>query len=355
MKKTFRVWAGAAIGLAIVTLSSCAYDPYYGSSAGVSYSSGGSSLGYGDGYGYGNSSFSTSIFVSTGNPRWGYDPYTYSYYDYTRRAYYDPYLYGYYPVGFRPYRVYGVPHPHGWRPGRGYCPPPSRIRSTTLSGYRNRESLYRNTNYSWARSARQDQSRGPSQSGFRPQTGRDGRDSRDGRFGNSGRESSDRFQNRSNSGFRPQTTQPSGNTRIDSGSRFPGQREGTPDRGSREGFQRPGFQNSGQRDGTPDRGSREGFQRPGFQNSGQRPDRRPSSPTGFNNPVGIRESQRTGPSASQIQRPSRSPSAQQPRFSPQQRPSATQSEAAPSRSRGEGRPQMNSGGGGREFRGRSRD
>ena len=48
------------------------------------------------------SSFNTSVFVGTGNPRWGYDPYCYSYYDYTPPRYYDPYLNGYYPVGYRP-------------------------------------------------------------------------------------------------------------------------------------------------------------------------------------------------------------------------------------------------------------
>ncbi len=320
MKKSFRVLASTAIGLAIATLSSCAYDPYYSSSAGVSYSSGSGGLGYGDGYGYGNSSFSTSIFVSTGDPRWGYDPYTYSYYDYTRRAYYDPYLYGYYPVGFRPYRVYGVPHPHGWRPGRGYCPPPSRIRSTTLSGYRNRESLYRNTNYSWARSARQDQSRGPSSSGFRPQTGRDGRydgrNSDNNRFENRGRDSNDRFQNRS-SDFRPQTTRPTGNTRIDSNDRF-----------------------SGQREGRYDGGRREDSQRRGFQNSNQRPDRRPSSPSGFNNPVATSERGGSTPTA---------------QIRPQQRSAATRGEAAsPNRGRNEGRQPSNSGGR-REARGRTQD
>jgi hypothetical protein len=137
---------GAAVSLAI---SSCAYDPYY-SSVGGSYSTG-----YGDGYGYGGSNFSTSFFVSTGDPRWGYDPYTYCYYDYRSRRYYDPYLYGYYPIGYRPYALYGVPHPHGWRPGSRYCPPPRTVRDVTVVNYRNRESAYRNTDYSWARQVRQ--------------------------------------------------------------------------------------------------------------------------------------------------------------------------------------------------------
>ena len=152
MRKNLLPWStavGAAVSLAI---SSCAYDPYY-SSAGGYYSTGYG--GYGDGYGYGGSNFSTSFFVSTGDPGWGYDPYTYCYYDYRSRRYYDPYLYGYYPVGYRPYALYGVPHPHGWRPGHGYCPPPQTVRNVTVVNYRNRESAYRNTDYSWARQVRQ--------------------------------------------------------------------------------------------------------------------------------------------------------------------------------------------------------
>lgn len=138
---------GAVVALA---LSSCAYDPN-SYAVGGSYSTG---YGYGDGYGYGNSGFSTSMFVSTGDPRWGYDPYCYSYYDYTRRCYYDPYLYGYYPMGYRPVVVVGVPHPHGYN--RSHCPPPSRVRNYNLANYHNRESAYRNTSYSWARQVRQD-------------------------------------------------------------------------------------------------------------------------------------------------------------------------------------------------------
>ena len=72
--------------------TSCYYDPsYYSGSASVPTSYG---SGYGYGYGYGGSNFSTSFFVSTGDPGWGYDPYCYSYYDYRRRCYYDPYLHG---------------------------------------------------------------------------------------------------------------------------------------------------------------------------------------------------------------------------------------------------------------------
>lgn len=153
MKKLLRHWKAVACGAAAaLTFSSCAYDPYY-TSVGGSYSSG-----YGDGYGYGGSNFSTSVFVSTGDARWGYDPYCYSYYDYHRRCYYDPYLNGYYPVGYRPPVVVGVPHPHDWRPGRGYCPPPTYIRNTTVVNYRNREDLYRKTNYDWAPQVRRGQS-----------------------------------------------------------------------------------------------------------------------------------------------------------------------------------------------------
>lgn len=145
MRKILLPWT-AGLGTAISLLfSSCAYDPYYSSAGGY----------YGDGYGYGGSSFSTSLFVTTGDPRWGYDPYTYCYYDYGSRRYYDPYLYGYYPVGYRPYGVYGVPHPYGWRPGHGHCPPPRTVRNVTVVNYRNRESAYRNSNYSWARQVKQ--------------------------------------------------------------------------------------------------------------------------------------------------------------------------------------------------------
>lgn len=152
MKKNLRLLAGAAVGAAVAFgFTSCTYDPYYSSaSVGGSYRAG-----YGDGYGYGGRSFSTSAFIRTGDPRWGYDPYSYSYYDYTRRAYYDPYLHGYYPVGFRPAFVYGVPHPYGWRPGIAFIRPPIGIRNVTVVNYRNRESAYRSSNYSWARQVRQ--------------------------------------------------------------------------------------------------------------------------------------------------------------------------------------------------------
>ncbi len=169
MNKIFRHWMVAAAGAVIAFgFSSCAYDPYY-SSVGGSYSSG-----YGDGYGYGGSNFSTSLFISTGDPRWGYDPYCRSYYDYRSRRYYDPYLYGYYPVGYRPVVVVGAPHPHGWRPGRRYCPPPKKVRNVTVVKYRDRESAYRNSKYSWAKQVRAKprsqthiRSQGPSRSSYR--------------------------------------------------------------------------------------------------------------------------------------------------------------------------------------------
>lgn len=152
MKTTFRHPLMAAFGAVIALgFSSCEYDPYY-SSYGGSYSSG-----YGDGYGYGSSSFSTSFFVGTGDPRWGYDPHTYCYYDYYSHRYYDPYLYGYYPVGYRPVVVVGAPHPHGWRPGYGHCPPPSRVRDVVVVNYRDRESCYRKSDYSWAKQVRSQQ------------------------------------------------------------------------------------------------------------------------------------------------------------------------------------------------------
>lgn len=129
-----------------IGMGSCAYDPNY--MAGGYYGAS-----YGEGYGYGYSGFSTSMFVSTGDPRWGYDPYCHSYYDYTRRCYYDPYLYGYYPIGYRPVVVVGVPHPHGY--SHSYCPPPTRVRSITLVNYNRRADAYRSSGYSWAGQVRQ--------------------------------------------------------------------------------------------------------------------------------------------------------------------------------------------------------
>ena len=176
------VLAGLAVGAAALAVSSCAYDPYY---SGGSYSSYGG--GYGDGYGYGGSSFSTSVFVGTGNSQWGYDPYAGAYYDYTRRAYYDPYLYGYYPVGYRPRYVVGSPHPHGWRRGNGYCAPPSRIRSHNLTDYHNRGEHYRGLGRDWSRDVQVSnpgQDQGSGSGGHR--------DSHDRPFGNGGSSHGDR-------------------------------------------------------------------------------------------------------------------------------------------------------------------
>ncbi|MEO8614337.1 MAG: hypothetical protein ABI600_04290 [Luteolibacter sp.] len=156
MKKNLRLLVGVAVGAAaFLAFTSCAYDPYYSSSSVGGYYGGG----YGDGYGYGGSSFSTSLFVSTGDPRWGYDPNCYSYYDYQRRCYYDPYLNGYYPIGYRPPVIYGCPHPYGWRSGSGYCPPPRGVRNVAVVNYRNRESAYRNSGYGWAGQVRQQPTR----------------------------------------------------------------------------------------------------------------------------------------------------------------------------------------------------
>ncbi len=135
MKRLFLFKSAALAAAGALLLGSCAYDPYY------------TDVTYSQSYGYGGGS--TSVLISTGDPRWGYDPYTYAYYDYHRRAYYDPYLYGYYPVGYRPPVIVGVPHPHGWRRGR-VMPPPSRVRTVVLSDYRNRSRLYRQTDHRWA-------------------------------------------------------------------------------------------------------------------------------------------------------------------------------------------------------------
>lgn len=148
--KVNRVFLVATVAaISSVAVSSCAYDPYY---SGSSYSSGSRyASGYGSGYGYGGRNFTTTYFISTGNPRWGYDPYARCYYDYSRRCYYDPYLYGYYPVGYRPRYVHGAPHPHGWRSGHRYIAPPSRIRDYRLDNYDNRSERYRSLNNHWSR------------------------------------------------------------------------------------------------------------------------------------------------------------------------------------------------------------
>lgn len=197
MKIPLRPLGAALAGLASALLvSSCYYDPYYGTtSISGSYSDGG----YGYGYGYGSSRFSTSFFVSTGNSNWGYDPYCQSYYDYHRRAYYDPYLYGYYPVGYRPPVLVGCPHPYGYRPGR-YCPPPRVIHYNTVPNYHNREHAYRSSNYDWARQVRQ------KPVVKRPEESRTGSSHRSGNWNHSqNRPSESKYQGRSPSSRAPQT------------------------------------------------------------------------------------------------------------------------------------------------------
>jgi hypothetical protein len=171
MKKNRSILVGLVAGISALAFSSCAYDPYYSASYGG---------GYGDGYGYGSSGFSTSVFVRTGSSRWAYDPYAGAYYDYTRRAYYDPYLYGYYPVGYRPRYVYGSPHPHGWRKGSGYCPPPSKIRSYNLKNYHDRGERYRSLGRSWSDNVRVNASGRDQRSGYGDRDRRSGYGDRDG-------------------------------------------------------------------------------------------------------------------------------------------------------------------------------
>ncbi|MEY3898077.1 MAG: hypothetical protein RLZZ214_3598 [Verrucomicrobiota bacterium] len=193
MKKNLRFLSGVAAGLfAAIGFSSCAYDPYYGSTTvGGSYTSGYGGDYYGNGYGGGGAS--TSVFIATGNPRWGYDPSCYSYYDYTRRSYYDPYLNGYYPVGYRPPVVYGVSHPYGWSPGSRYCRPPGHVSNVTITNYRNRESIYRERGYVQSSYGRQrQQESGPGRAyDQRPSSGG---------YGNSS------YQSRPSSNYRPSAT-----------------------------------------------------------------------------------------------------------------------------------------------------
>jgi len=145
MTARFPLTAIVAIGAGAL-LSSCAYDPYAYGSPSVSTSVGYSNVGHGH--------VSSSIFISTGNSRWGYDPYCRSYYDYTTRCYYDPWLRGYYPRGYRPPVVVGLPHPHGWHSGMKTCPPPSQYRNYKLANYQNRHLAYRNLDHSWAKHVR---------------------------------------------------------------------------------------------------------------------------------------------------------------------------------------------------------
>lgn len=144
-------WIRSTITLAsAIALSSCVYDSgYYGPPAGNyrgSLSTTYSSSGYS----------STSLFISTGNPRWGYDPHCHSYFDYTTRCYYDPYLNGYYPYGYRPPVIVGVPHPYGWRPGHRSCPPPRHYRNYKLRNHEHRDLAYRKLDHSWAKNVRVD-------------------------------------------------------------------------------------------------------------------------------------------------------------------------------------------------------
>lgn len=236
MKKNLRqLWLASAGAVFALAISSCAYDPYYSStSVGGSYSSGYG--GYGDGYGYGGSSFTTSIFVSTGDPRWGYDPYCHSYYDYNRRCYYDPYLNGYYPIGYRPAILVGVPHPYGWR--SGYCPPPRNYRNVNISHYRERENNYRKSNYGWAKQVHQQPNR---PSGNRPS-------------GNHGPGGSNRPSQ--GNGYRPENhSRPATNSRPNSGSRpsaapfFPSRESTRPD-ATRQRTNQPPTRNP-QRGGLP--------------------------------------------------------------------------------------------------------
>ncbi len=161
--KVNRVFLTATVAvISAVAVSSCAYDPYY---SGSSYSSGPDYYsGYGSGYGYGNRSFTTTYFISTGQSRWGYDPYARCYYDYSRRCYYDPYLNGYYPAGYRPRYVYGAPHPHSWSSGSRYIAPPSRIHDHRLNDYQNRSEQYRGLNNDWSRNVQVNSQTQPTES-----------------------------------------------------------------------------------------------------------------------------------------------------------------------------------------------
>lgn len=143
MIKNMRLCGTAAVLLASTALTSCYYDPYF-TSVGTTY---GGTYSSSSGYYGGGGSYSSSVFISTGNSEWGYDPNCYSYYNYRRRCYYDPYLNGFYPVGYRPPVFAGCVHPHGWRPGSSYCPPPHRVSNITIVNYRNRESAYRSAGY----------------------------------------------------------------------------------------------------------------------------------------------------------------------------------------------------------------
>ncbi len=132
----------AAAAFATLIATSCYYDPY---------SNGGGAYGGGS---YGGGGLNTT-FIYTGGDRWLYDPALFCYYDRHRGRYYDPYLYGYYPVGYCPRPIYGAYHPHGWRPGNNYCPPPSGFRDRVLPNYQNRVDQLKASNYAWAEKVRE--------------------------------------------------------------------------------------------------------------------------------------------------------------------------------------------------------
>lgn len=141
MTNPLRLSLLACATLAATTLSSCVYDPYYRSSVST-------------GVGYSNRNFSTSMMVRTSDSRWFYDPDCLSYYDSHRHCYYDPYLRGYYPVGCRPPRIHGAPHPYGWHRGASVCRPPTQVRTTWINNHQDRYRSYRNLNESWSRNCR---------------------------------------------------------------------------------------------------------------------------------------------------------------------------------------------------------
>lgn len=130
--QTFQI--ALVAGVTAFAVSSCAYDPYHS----------------GGGY----STASGSAFISTGNSQWGYDPTYRAYYNYNRKAYYDPYLNGYYPTGYRPQRVYGAPHPHGYNGSGKYIAPPRNVRNYNLKNYQDRNGRYKNLGRGWSRDVR---------------------------------------------------------------------------------------------------------------------------------------------------------------------------------------------------------
>lgn len=133
----------AAPVIAAAPLVSCYYDPY-----------GYNPNGYPVGPALGVGAVTGSVFVATASSDWGYDPYRYCYYNYGRRAYYDPWLGGYYPVGYYPPAVVGCPHPYGWRPGHGVCPPPRGVNDRWIDRYNDRLASIQASNHAWASKVR---------------------------------------------------------------------------------------------------------------------------------------------------------------------------------------------------------